>query len=60
MIIPKKLIQVLKKNQINFITGVPDSVFKSVCFAFERQISKNEHISRNEGAIGLAIGYYCY
>ena len=60
MIIPKKLIQVLKKNQINFITGVPDSVFKSVCFAFERQISKNEHISAaNEGAaIGLAIGYY--
>lgn len=60
MIIPKKLIQVLKKNQINFITGVPDSVFKSVCFAFERQISKNEHITAaNEGAaIGLAIGYY--
>ena len=27
MIIPKKLIQVLK-NQINFITGVPDSVLK--------------------------------
>ncbi len=60
MISPEKLIKVLKKNQIEFVTGVPDSVFKSVCFAFEKKISKNKHISAaNEGAaMALAIGYH--
>ena len=54
------LLKVLKSNQISFITGVPDSVFKSVCFAFEKKINKKKHIpASNEGsAIGLAIGYH--
>jgi phosphonopyruvate decarboxylase len=60
MINPDLLLKVLKKNQINFITGVPDSMFKSVCFTFEKKIQKKSHISAaNEGAaIGLAVGYH--
>ena len=38
MINPDLLLKALKLNQINFITGVPDSMFKSVCFTFEKKI----------------------
>ena len=60
MINPDLLLKALKLNQINFITGVPDSMFKSVCFTFEKKIPKKNHISAaNEGAaIGLAVGYH--
>jgi len=60
MINSNNLIKVLKKNKIDFITGVPDSLFKTVCLGFEKKLSEKEHIpAANEGsAIGLAIGYH--
>lgn len=60
MINSDNLIKILKKNKINFVTGVPDSLFKTVCFAFEKKLNEKEHIpAANEGsAIGLAVGYH--
>jgi phosphonopyruvate decarboxylase len=59
MIELNEIISVLKKNKIDFISGVPDSLFKDLCFKFE-DIYKEKHIvAANEGSsIGLAIGYY--
>ena len=49
----------LKKNEINFFTGVPDSLLKNICsYITDNTEKKNHIISSNEGAsIGLAIGY---
>ncbi len=49
----------LKKNNIDFFTGVPDSLLKSFisCLTMHEDAS-NHIISANEGsAIGIAIGY---
>ena len=55
MILAKNIIQVLKKNKINFFTGVPDSVLKNLSSEFK----KNHIIVNNEGtAISIASGYY--
>lgn len=56
MIKPIKIINEIKKNKINFFTGVPDSVLKE----FIKLIPKKEHfISQNEGsAVSLAAGYH--
>ena len=58
MIRPKKLVQLLKKNNINFFSGVPDSVLKSLTPYFEK--NKKNHIGAvNEGnAIAIAAGYH--
>jgi len=54
-----KIISVLKKNKIEFISGVPDSLFKDLCFKFEDFYKKNHIVAANEGSsIGLAIGYH--
>ena len=54
-----KIISVLKKNKIDFISGVPDSLFKDLCFKFESIYKKNHIVAANEGSsIGLAIGYH--
>lgn len=60
MIHPEKFIKILKLNKINFVTGVPDSMFQSLCFSFEKNYQPTEHVTAaNEGsAIGLAIGSY--
>jgi len=52
-------IKCLKKNDLNFVTGVPDSLLKNLCFEFEN-IYKNDHITAaNEGAaVGIGIGYH--
>jgi len=57
MIEAKKLIKFLNKNKINFFTGVPDSVLKTLSPYFEK--NKKKHISAaNEGnAIAIAAGY---
>ena len=59
MISAKKLINFLKKKNINFYTGVPDSVTKE----FINELNKNKKctniIATNEGsAISFGAGYY--
>ena len=59
MLDPKKFCSTLKKNNINFITGVPDSLLKNIISLFEKK-NLQEHLSvGNEGiAIALAAGHY--
>ena len=60
MIDPNLFIEFLTKKEINFYSGVPDSLLKELCFCIDEKIdSKNHIISANEGgAIALATGYY--
>lgn len=60
MITPKYFIDSLKANQIDFFTGVPDSLLKSICAYITDHSDLNNHIiAANEGAaVGLAAGYY--
>ena len=57
MIDPKKFISALEKNNINFFTGVPDSLMSGFCNLIE---NKKKHLSSvNEGAAtATGIGYY--
>jgi len=50
----------LLNNDINFYTGVPDSLLKDICGYINDNTDKNQHIiATNEGsAVGLAIGYH--
>ena len=59
MLDPKKFCTLLKKNNINFITGVPDSLLKNIICLFEKK-NLEEHLSvGNEGiAVSLAAGHY--
>ncbi len=59
MIEPSRFVKFLSKNKINFFTGVPDSLFKSLCIYLENKQKKNNFVTANEGSsIGLGIGYY--
>jgi phosphonopyruvate decarboxylase len=60
MIEPLEFIAALKKLDIRFITGVPDSLLKDVCACITENIPRERHIvATNEGsAVGLAIGHY--
>ncbi len=59
MILVESLIKILKKNSIDFFTGVPDSVLKNLSTYLNNSKKKKHLIASNEGgAIGLAIGYY--
>lgn len=60
MLNPKKYLESLIENEINFYAGVPDSLLKSFCACVTDQLGKDDHvITANEGAaIGQAIGYY--
>ena len=52
-------IRSLKKNDLNFATGVPDSLLKNLCFKFEKQYKSNHIVAANEGAaIAIGIGYH--
>ena len=52
-------IKCLKKNDFNFVTGVPDSLLKNLCFEFESQYKDNHVTAANEGAaVALGIGYH--
>ena len=58
MINVKSLINLLKKNKINFFTGVPDSVLKEFSSSLPKN-SKNHIIATSEGAaISLGIGHF--
>ncbi len=59
MINIQKFINELKKNNLIFSTGVPDSLFKDLCYGFEKNFKKQHIIAANEGsAVALGIGYY--
>ncbi len=59
MINSKEFIKQLKKNNINFFTGVPDSLFSNMCNSLSRFEKNNHELSSNEGSsVGMAIGYY--
>ena len=57
---PKFFFSLLKKNDINFFTGVPDSLLKELCLCIDDIAEENNHIiTPNEGnAIALASGYH--
>jgi phosphonopyruvate decarboxylase len=59
MIKVNSLIGLLKKNNSNFFTGVPDSVLKELSFSLQNKNKKNHIIATNEGAaVSLGIGHY--
>lgn len=59
MININSLINLLKKNNSDFFTGVPDSVLKELSAFLQNKSKKNHIISTNEGsAVSLGIGYY--
>ena len=51
------LLNILKKNKIDFFTGVPDSILKTLSTKLQK--NKNHLIASNEGsAISIATGYH--
>ena len=59
MIKVNSLINLLKKKDINFFTGVPDSVLKELSNTLQNYNKKKHLIAVNEGAaVSLGIGYY--
>jgi len=60
MIDAQNLFLLLKKNKINFFTGVPDSVLKNFIYILNSNKKKTQHIiAANEGsAVALAVGNY--
>ena len=60
MIRPQYFYDTLKSYRIDFYTGVPDSLLKSLCaYLTENSESTKNIIAANEGgAIGLAAGHY--
>ena len=59
MIKANSLINLLKKKNSDFFTGVPDSILKELSISLQNK-DKNHHIiAANEGsAVALGIGYY--
>lgn len=59
MIKTKSLFSYLKKKNINFFTGVPDSILKESKYILDKLELKNHIVAHNEGgAIGIGAGYY--
>ena len=59
MIKVNSLIDLLKKNNSNFYTGVPDSVLKELSIFLQKKKKKNHVIATSEGAaVSLGIGNY--
>ena len=59
MIEVKNLINTLKKNKIDFFTGVPDSILKNFSTHLEKYPKKKHVIAVNEGsATSIGIGHY--
>lgn len=59
MIDPNLFVKGLKKEKIEFVSGVPDSLFKNLCFCFEKKFGSKHIIATNEGsAVSLGIGHY--
>lgn len=59
MIKSKEFVKTLRKNDILFASGIPDSMTKDLCFEIEKQYNNNHVRCANEGsAIAEAIGFY--
>ena len=59
MIKVNALINLLKKNNSVFFTGVPDSVLKELSYSLQNKDKKNHIIATNEGsAVSIGIGHY--
>jgi len=60
MVKPSEFFDALISEEIDFFTGVPDSLLKDFCSILETKLNKENHIKTpNEGsAIGVAIGYH--
>jgi phosphonopyruvate decarboxylase len=60
MISPKFFIDTLKKHDVDFFTGVPDSLLKNICAYITDNLPKEHNIiAANEGgAMGIAAGYH--
>ena len=59
MIKVDNLFKLLKKNDINFFSGVPDSILKEFSSALKNKRKKKNIIATNEGAaVSLGIGHY--
>jgi len=60
MISPKEFYILLKNHNIDFFSGVPDSLLKDICaYITDNTIPKRNIITANEGgAIALACGYH--
>ena len=60
MIDPREFIECLQSNEVEFFTGVPDSLLKEFCACLEEVPPAGRHIiSANEGgAVALALGYH--
>jgi len=59
MIKVDSLINLLKKNNSDFYTGVPDSVLKELSCVLQNKGKKNHIVATSEGsAISLGIGHY--
>ena len=60
MIKAKFFYELLKRNEVNFFTGVPDSLLKDICsYISDNSSPRNHVISANEGGgIALAMGHY--
>jgi phosphonopyruvate decarboxylase len=60
MINTQKFYDSLIQNDVDFYTGVPDSLLKDICSYFSDNAPADKHIiSANEGgAVALAMGYY--
>ncbi len=59
MIYSEDLINILKKNDISFFTGVPDSVLKNLSIHLDTYSNKYHKMAVNEGsAVAIAIGHY--
>lgn len=53
------LVNTLKKNSVNFFTGVPDSILKELSIYLNPSKKSKHVIAVNEGsAVSIAIGYY--
>ena len=59
-IIPQLFFNHLLEENLNFFTGVPDSLLKELCLCIDETLSRDKHIiTANEGnAIALATGYH--
>ena len=59
MIFVEHFVKILKKNKVDFFTGVPDSILKNLSLYLENFSIKKHIIAANEGAaVSVGIGYY--
>ena len=60
MLDPQEFVECLRKNAVDFFTGVPDSLLKELCACIAHTSLPRQHIiGANEGGcVALAIGYH--